>query len=272
MSDMMDGVPFLINSPDESISWLSLGIEIEDTFKPAAYFQFKVSSYKPKQKQIVIDGNARPAYEVCWGYRDEGIIKVVLTPQKLGLSDDEFPEPLPVYIQNHAINKMYERIDCIKPFFLPCCIFSSLVIPVYIKGPHHTFLINFMVSGFKLGYFVASVQQGVLLVQTFLFITNNGTPEGDRLAALTKLKKLDKEYLTLDKLSAFYASDIADTPEVKQLFLDAGCTDLFNVSPTILSDNTLDHKKPLAEKIKAYLTYTNAEEDMETYRKEQMPA
>jgi len=271
MSDTIDGLPFLVNFSAESISWVSLDIVIDETTRPAQYFQLKVSSYKPEQKQVVVDGIARPAYEVCWGYRNYGIKKAELTPLQLGLSDDEFPETLPVYIQMHALNKLYERIDCLKYFVLPGCVYNSLADPVYCKGSHHTFLINFMISGLKLGYLVASVQKGILLVQTFLLITNNGTPEGDRLATLTKLNKLDKEYLTIDKLSAFYASDIADTPEVKQLFLDAGCIDLFNVDPKIISDNTLDQKKPLADKIKAYLNYTIAENDMGTYRKEQMP-
>ena len=32
-----------------------------------------------------------------------------------------------------------------------------------------------------------------------------------------------------------------------------------------------EQKKPLADKIRAYHNYTNADDDLETYRKEQMP-
>jgi hypothetical protein len=88
---------------------------------------------------------------------------------------------------------------------------------------------------------------------------------------LTKLNKLDKEYLAIAKLSTFYASDITDNPEVKKLFMDAGCTDLFNLNPKLLLKGTIEQKKPLAEKILAYLNLTTANENLETYRKEQMP-
>ena len=48
--------------------------------------------------------------------------------------------------------------------------------------------------------------EGKIVIRTFLFVTNNGTPEGKKLAQITGLQKLDKKYLALDKLSTFMTS------------------------------------------------------------------
>ncbi|MFN8135647.1 MAG: hypothetical protein U0Z17_10660 [Bacteroidales bacterium] len=103
------------------------------------------------------------------------------------------------------------------------------------------------------------------------FSQNNGTPEGDRLLANTGLGKLDKQYLNIDKLSTFYNSDIAENPIIKQIFVNAGCGDLFEIGSFTLSSPQQDTKVPLADKIRAYLLYANIDNNLETYEKEQMP-
>jgi len=178
---------------------------------------------------------------------------------------------MPVYIQTHAINRIYERLDCVNVLAFWRSVFTSLSGLKWNRGPHNTFLFDFKLYGKKVGYLVVSFQQGIALIQTFLLTTHNGTPDGNRLASLTKLNKLDMQYLTIDKLSAFYTSDIADNPEVKKLFIDAGCADLFDIDPLFLLKKTTEQKKPLADKILSYLNLTTSDDDLETYRKEQMP-
>jgi len=264
-------IPNMLNDFRNMIYWVELYIESETAFYPVAYYQYKIYSYRPKIMHMVVDGISRPAYELCFGDWYKGLVKLKIHSQRLGISGKEYPELLPVFIQTHAIYRLYERMDCARGFMFWSSVIQSMLEVKYCKGPHNTILFDFVLLSKKVGYLVASIQQGVVLIQSFLLITNSGTPEGDRLASATKLKKPDKEYLSIDKLSAFYASDIPDNPEVKKLFIDAGCTDLFDLDPYYMQKGSLDQKKPLADKIRAYLNYTRADEDMETYRKEQMP-
>ncbi len=60
-------------------------------------------------------------------------------------------------------------------------------------------------------------------------MTNSGTPEDQKLEDISRLKKIDKQYLAIDKLSTFQVSDIADNNELKELFEEAGCGLLFKI-------------------------------------------
>jgi hypothetical protein len=46
----------------------------------------------------------------------------------------------------------------------------------------------------KIGYFVVEPVNDMLVIKTFLFITHNCTPEGDKLKELTGLGKSDISY------------------------------------------------------------------------------
>ena len=89
-------------------------------------------------------------------------------------------------------------------------------------------LIEFKMSHCKVGYLKVALAEGALLVQTFLFLTNNGTPEGEKLNHLLGMQKADKKYWEIDKLSTFLESDLEENEELKQLFIRAGCKSLFD--------------------------------------------
>jgi hypothetical protein len=74
----------------------------------------------------------------------------------------------------------------------------------------------------KIGYFVAEVAEGVVLIKTFLFITNTGTPEGDKLDRELNAGKLEKEFLKLDRLSTYVNSDLPEDHRIREIFGKAG--------------------------------------------------
>lgn len=104
--------------------------------------------------------------------------------------------------------------------------FKGPVKAIRFKG---TLLIPYYLLLQKAGYFVCEVHEGKLILTTFLFLTNNDTPEGDKLYRLYQLTRNDKDYLAINKLSSFVTSDIAQNPEAKKLFIDAGCESLFQI-------------------------------------------
>ncbi len=85
-----------------------------------------------------------------------------------------------------------------------------------------------------MGYLVAEIQEGNVFIRTYLFIANEGTPEGNLLKAKTGLGKLDIAYLKINKLSTYMNSDIATNPEVKKIFIEARCTALFDKLPSYI--------------------------------------
>lgn len=96
-------------------------------------------------------------------------------------------------------------------------------VPVVSNDLYGNILMEFRYFNTKAGYFRLDIIDGKIIIRTFLFVTNNGTPEGQKLGSNTGLQKLDKKYLAIDKLSTFMTSDIGKNENVKKIFIDAGC-------------------------------------------------
>lgn len=67
------------------------------------------------------------------------------------------------------------------------------------------------------------------MLRTFLFITNEGTPEGEALARLTGLQKQDKQYLAIGKLSTFMNAKLFESEEFCRLLKSVGCGGLIGL-------------------------------------------
>ncbi len=131
--------------------------------------------------------------------------------------------PMKVYIQNHAIMRLAERIDSINIGLAQFFMCRSFDEPKVFYDNHQNLLIEYRIFDIKAGYFRVDMVDGIILVRTFLFITNNGTPEGQLLEKNTGLQKLDKKYLSIDKLSTFMSSDIGDKKELQKIIDESGC-------------------------------------------------
>lgn len=133
-----------------------------------------------------------------------------------------------VFVLEHAIRRLYERIDAIGKIYVNFYMNISLIDfdAEWFKG---SLMINYTIGEHKLGYFVADIVQGKILIRTFLFITYNKTFEGELLNSRTGFEKLDKNYLNIDKLSTFLASDIEKNSFAGKLFTEANCGHLLNL-------------------------------------------
>jgi hypothetical protein len=271
-SDFAWSVSFNYTNYHEKIYWAEVGPELDvKGGYPHAHYAMKLKNNKPACKPMMIDGIFRTLIRICWAFTNLGVVNSTLKPARLGIRERKRDEEIPVFIQPHALHRLEERLDCLPRHFLHFCIYLSVTTGSVSRGDNHTFLIEYNLLYKKAGYLLAGIHDGVLVIHTFLFLTNNGTPEGKKLQEITGLGKLDKEYLSIDKLSTFYASDIADNMEVKQLFISAGCQSLFEIDPVFLNKEKLSTQRPLADRIKDYLKVTNTEEDQDTYEREQMP-
>lgn len=78
----------------------------------------------------------------------------------------------------------------------------------------------FRIQQEKAGCFTTRIVEGKIILTTFLFLTNNSTPEGDALYNNKGITRNDKSYLAIDKLSSFVNSDIKTNERVKKKMAD----------------------------------------------------
>jgi hypothetical protein len=153
-----------------------------------------------------------------------------------------------------------ERSGYVIPGMCKLDMIAAIFTPVVTKIGKDRYLIEYRMAGIKIGYLLAEMIDGILIIITFLLLTNNGTPEGDKLAKLTGLEKLDKEYLMIDNLRSLASSDILESEIVCKLFRDAGCQSILDVCEKLRDNHDLswmigkeEHKNSMSELIIEYL-------------------
>jgi len=215
-----------------------------------------ITRHLPEKRTFRIDGYGREAYRVAWYHMLEPITKLRYTSLRLADLNIAHPSadiPLPVYIQEHAIQRLSERIDSISETVLLLSIFASVNEPLAIEVRPGKLLLEMKLNKIKLGYFVATVEGDALLIRTFLFITSNGTPEGQRLKELTGLQMLDKKYLAIDRLSSFVAAEVAENAQIRAIFSHVGCDNLFSKELQNVSSSIFINKHTPAVKLPDYI-------------------
>ncbi|MCJ7448705.1 MAG: hypothetical protein MUO72_13545 [Bacteroidales bacterium] len=186
-------------------------------------------SGKLESVTVKINGKIRPLKRVGFAFPREGIIYLTIKPSVLEINSPSSDIPMNVYIQSHALQRLTERLDSFLPGPLHFNLFLSLQDPRVFQDSDNNLLIEYRFFDLRSGYLRVDIVDGMVVIRTFLFITNNGTPEGEKLEKITGLQKLDKKYLAIDKLSSFMNSDIKDNDKVRQIFEDSGCHTLLEL-------------------------------------------
>ncbi len=185
---------------------------------------FSVICYRIKavERNFVVSGKPRPAYKVGGPVPRKGFLWITIPSGKL-VSDSPFAAlPLEAFIQSHALIRMQERLNCIYHGEMELILNISLETFETVIKYKQTLLIPAMFHDSKIGYFVVEVVEGVVLIKTFLFITNTGTPEGDKLDRELNAGKLEKEFLKLNRLSTYVNSDLSEEPRIREIFEKIG--------------------------------------------------
>jgi hypothetical protein len=152
------------------------------------------------------------------------------------LGRDNSGASLPVYVQSHALDDLYRKEA--RALFVEDgewmvhdYLWQSLRTPV-IKPMAQSpgkFLVEYYFGGHKIGYLVAQPLEEMVLIRSFLFLTMNGTPEGDLLWKKRRLCREDKEELELDRIKTFLLTDIQFNPTLVHLLEECGCGHLFKI-------------------------------------------
>lgn len=188
-------------------------------------YQVVVKQHELEKRKFMLSDNVRPAFRIGWTFKDNTFEWIYFLSSDLGIKSLPEDQQIPVYIQSHAIQRIFERLDCIHPYVLISSIYLSLRKGVYIKE-RGKFIIEFVILNVKVGYLSAVMKEGKLVIRTFLFLTFNGTPEGKRLENFIGLKALDTKYLKMDKLSSFMTGKLKENDELRSIFERADCLHL----------------------------------------------
>jgi len=129
---------------------------------------------------------------------------------------------LPVYIQRHVYHRAEERM---KPH--PMTIFEEAIAisinhPEVSALPDGAFLIAMRYALQRIGYFVAEVIEDAVLLRTFLFLTQSGTPEGDRFNERLRIGNYEKRWFDLDRFSGYARTDLCEEPAFMEILKDCG--------------------------------------------------
>lgn len=240
---------------DTKMYWVNHGYKIKDM---RLTNRFDLYAVRPEQKKVNIDGKWRKVLRVGWARPLDGPEWISIDASHFGLAKSQKQISLPVYIQPHALHRMSERLDCIDAYLQHFHLYLTLKEPLVVENHSGQKLVAYSYNGKRLGYLLAEVVDGIILIRTFLFITMDRTPEGQALQETIGLEAVDKKYLAIDRLSTFILSDIPNHPDIKEHFMKAGCADLFSFDTSELQP---EHQFELGQFIRTYLD-TNREKTL----------
>ena len=219
-----------------ALYWTQIKAEMQEREPVDYHVAVKVYKHEQKKIYVTLEGINRAVVRVGWGMYPDGVVWCSRPPASFSLPQKDITHTLPVYIQTHALQRLRERLDCVDEGTVHYFVYLALKNGRIHKTQNNSYLIEFHFMDMKAGYLVAVVQDDRVIVRTFLLLTNNGTPEGAKLANYTGLKKEDKRYLSLDKLSTFMDPALRDDETIQRIFFDAGCSDLFEITQDMVAD------------------------------------
>ena len=230
---------WVVSTSDFRTTIICFEIDIGYDTERKSFFRINLNAERAQVKEFTIANNNRKAFRVGYCNGLSGLVWPNIT-----LNGKEYT----VFIQSHAIDALEKRIDCfdihLSMDFIAKAIEKNDM--VNFSGSH---LLGYYWHGIKLGYLVCCFVSGCLLIKTFLFITMDGTPEGEKINEKFGLEKNGKRYLDIDKLSSFLYTDLDSDARIKEIFSELGIGQLFEIT----KNGAFPERKPRAEELKKIL-------------------
>ena len=203
---------------------------VADYFKARFSNEIHISSIEPERKKFVVDGAVRPSYRL--GIYETGMLASFIKPTMveipMALLEPENSKglmsqlvssklTLPVYIQNHALHRFAQRLDCFDNYCQNQVFTYSFMYPKVITATNGQRLI--VAKDFRcknIGYFPFVKQDGAVLILSFLPLASPITPEGAALQKELGIEFNDFKFIGLDKLSYFVKTNFDTIPQLKK--------------------------------------------------------
>ena len=179
--------------------------------------------------------------------------------------DAKDDEELNIYIQSHALNRYKQRVDILEArernYYIQHVLITDQLVIRYEKQN----LLACMLDNAIIGYFTYFIKECDMVVNTFIPITSENTPEGKKLRNILILNNDDIVFLGMDKLSFYSMIDFEQIPTMKQALIDSEIWKTKLVVDNViinLGNKIIDEKK--TKFVKQYL------EKNEQYRTEML--
>ncbi|MDR1407546.1 MAG: hypothetical protein LBJ23_05815 [Tannerella sp.] len=192
-----------------------------------------LGTYQLDVRYVTINGDRRPVVqtgEILHKYNISGLKPTTVSLKQLRMKDPTGHTEIPVYIQQHAVNRIMQRACCVLPGSVPSLVHKAFSRKRKIIREGHRYLVECYYEDIKIGYFVGIFIDGIFVILTFLLITHSNTPEGRKLAELTGLQRSDISFLAIDDLKTLINSDIGYDDQISQIFIDAGCESILQMN------------------------------------------
>mgnify|MGYP007061973112 CR=1 FL=1 len=186
-----------------------------------------------REKVITKNGEERFVFP-CVDFAVDGLeIKpIFFPPETIGNE-----KVLYLYVQDHAIKRLKERLNLpIGQKHLIEFLGRSLANPIVVGKDGDSFLIEYNLAGYKLGYLIVSDEGEYALVRSFKFITMTGTPEFKNIIKKLKATKHDMTHLKLDQLDSMLFSDLFQDEKIKEILFSCNLGHLNDLAESIKSD------------------------------------
>ncbi|MEJ2880311.1 hypothetical protein [Pedobacter sp. GR22-6] len=188
-----------------------------------------IHAFKPPIERVETAKGPRDAIRLGWANPDFKWENFKVKASALGFKVQGLDIPLDLYITKHALQRLNERINVTPGIMHEILLLTFLQERI----PHHwngyESQVDYLVADEKVGYFTVKLYENKLILHTFLFLTNNDTPEGEKLNRMLEVEMVDKKYLSIDKLPDFNSYHIDQNEKLSKLFKDAGCGSLLKL-------------------------------------------
>jgi hypothetical protein len=187
---------------------------------------------KQESLNFLYKGMNRPAYRVSMGEFFSDIPVHLCAPFNKIITTSNCSNRIDFYIQNHALNRLKERLDTISSFNRNVYLMSSLMVCDTLKLETGKFVIKFHnLDGRLLGYLPFTIINQNLLILTFIPLSSPIMPEGKLLCEALNVEKDDIVFLGMDKLSFYQNTDFETIPHLLEALKKANMWHLTEVKP-----------------------------------------
>jgi hypothetical protein len=127
-----------------------------------------------------------------------------------------------------ALHRLRERLaaSAMPEVFVHLGLMTSLAELTVVDRDGDRYLVAFHFLGIRIGYLVARVVEGMILITSFLLLTMEGTPEGRLLRQRLRLTRRDIEHERLDRLETFLTPDVLADKDLVRVLEESGCGSL----------------------------------------------
>jgi len=127
-----------------------------------------------------------------------------------------------MYVQSHVFHRFKERLDLFNPTDHNLLFQYTFTRHIKLVQYDNRDLFACMIAkDCPVGYFTFLIRGDDIIVNTFLPVVGENTPEGKKLQKILSLSKEEIIYLGMDKISFFTGVDFDQIPELKQALIDS---------------------------------------------------